>query len=91
VCPMASASSGPGEVNFPIACGGVVVNPGDLVVASEEGIVVIPRADAEDVYKAWRKTLDNEKEMSAGAAAGKQAGADEIDRQLAQLKTEILP
>jgi regulator of RNase E activity RraA len=37
---------GPGEVNVPIACGGVVVNPGDIIVADEDGIVVIPRQDA---------------------------------------------
>lgn len=34
---------GPGEINFPICCGGVVVNPGDLVVADGAGIVAVPR------------------------------------------------
>lgn len=34
---------GPGEINFPICCGGVVVNPGDLVIADIAGIVVVPR------------------------------------------------
>ncbi len=38
---------GPGEVNVPIACGGVVVHPGDIVVADANGIVVIPPAAAE--------------------------------------------
>jgi RraA family protein len=33
---------GPGEINFPISCGGVVVNPGDVVVADAAGIVVVP-------------------------------------------------
>ncbi len=37
---------GPGEVNVPIACGGVVVNPGDIVVADANGIVAIPPAAA---------------------------------------------
>ncbi|HUY99875.1 MAG TPA: hypothetical protein VMU89_05960 [Thermomicrobiaceae bacterium] len=40
---------GPGEVNVPIACGGVVVNPGDIVVADEDGIVVVPPARAAEV------------------------------------------
>lgn len=40
---------GPGEVNVPIACGGVVVNPGDIVVADEDGIVVIRPSEAEEV------------------------------------------
>jgi RraA family protein len=34
---------GPGEINYPIACGGVVVNPGDIVVADSAGIVVVPK------------------------------------------------
>jgi regulator of RNase E activity RraA len=40
---------GPGEVNVPIACGGVVVNPGDIVIADEDGIVVVRPDDAEYV------------------------------------------
>jgi len=34
--------SGPGEINYPICCGGVVVNPGDIVVADASGVIVIP-------------------------------------------------
>jgi hypothetical protein len=34
---------GPGEVNYPIACGGTVINPGDVMVADASGIVAIPR------------------------------------------------
>jgi regulator of RNase E activity RraA len=40
---------GPGEVNYPICCGGVVVNPGDVVVADAFGVVLIPRDNAEDI------------------------------------------
>lgn len=41
-----------GEVNVPIACGGVVVEPGDIIVADEDGIVVVPASSAEDVVAA---------------------------------------
>ena len=34
---------GPGEINYPIACGGVVVNPGDVIVGDLNGVVVVPR------------------------------------------------
>lgn len=37
---------GPGEINYPICCGGVVVNPGDILIARMSGIVVIPRDHA---------------------------------------------
>jgi 4-hydroxy-4-methyl-2-oxoglutarate aldolase len=38
-----------GEVNVPIACGGVVVFPGDIIVADEDGIVVVPSQSVEQV------------------------------------------
>ncbi len=47
--PIPAKRGGAGEINTPIRCGGVVVNPGDVVVADEEGIVVVPRARAEEV------------------------------------------
>ncbi|REJ88815.1 MAG: RraA family protein [Planctomycetota bacterium] len=34
---------GPGEINFPICCGGVVTNPGDIVVADSAGVVIVPQ------------------------------------------------
>jgi 4-hydroxy-4-methyl-2-oxoglutarate aldolase len=50
--PHASAKRRPGEVNVPIACGGVIVEPGDLVVADSEGIVVVPRTQVARVWDA---------------------------------------
>ena len=40
-----------GTLNQPIDCGGVKVNSGDLVVADEEGIVVIPKSEQDNVYQ----------------------------------------
>jgi RraA family protein len=40
--PIGPLHRGPGEINYPICCGGVVVNPGDVVVADPAGVVVIP-------------------------------------------------
>jgi regulator of RNase E activity RraA len=49
VSPIPAKRVGEGGMNVQIRCGGVVVEPGDVVVADEEGIVVVPRARAEDV------------------------------------------
>jgi len=51
VSPIPGAKDGPGEINGTITCGGVTVNPGDVIVADEEGIVVVPRAQAAEVLK----------------------------------------
>ena len=49
VIPIPGAKEGPGEINGPVRCGGAAVRPGDIVVADEEGIVVVPLARAAEV------------------------------------------
>ena len=39
------------DMNVPIACGGVAVYPGDIVVADVDGVVIVPRDMAEDVAR----------------------------------------
>ena len=65
--PIPAAKEGPGEINHPIRCGGVVVNPGDVVVADDEGIVVIPLARAEDVLKKAQAKADADAKQSLDA------------------------
>lgn len=43
VSPGTGPKSGPFEINVPVCCGGVIVEPGDVVSASMEGLVVVPR------------------------------------------------
>lgn len=43
VTPIGPLHRGPGEINFPIQCGGIVVHPGDIIAGDPNGVVVIPR------------------------------------------------
>lgn len=53
--PGGSYKEGPGELNVPISCGGISVNPGDIILADPDGVIVIPRKDAAKVLEDAKK------------------------------------
>jgi len=59
-----------GDVNTPIVCAGQLVNPGDLIIADDDGVVVIRRSEAADVLKKSRKRIADEAEKRHKLASG---------------------
>lgn len=53
-----------GTLNQPIICGGVQVNPGDILVADEEGIAVIPAARQDDIWTLAKQRMDKDEAQS---------------------------
>lgn len=73
--PIGPLHRGPGEINFPICCGGVVVHPGDLVVADSSGIVIVPQAHITQTYRMLVDYLESSAEYRRNLSAGKFSNA----------------
>ncbi|WP_223525068.1 4-carboxy-4-hydroxy-2-oxoadipate aldolase/oxaloacetate decarboxylase [Pseudomonas sp. A-B-26] len=59
-----------GSVNLPLVCGGQLVNPGDVVVADDDGVVIVRRAEVPQVLKASRARADLEEQKALRLAKG---------------------
>src|SRR5690606_18024350 len=61
---------GPGEVNVPVSIGGQIIQPGDVIVADEDGIVSFPVAMADALVQKAREHAAKEERIMAEIAAG---------------------
>ncbi len=79
---------GPGEINVPLAIGGMVIEPGDLIVGDEDGFVALPYDHAEAILAAaWNKNEAENKQMTAILAGNSDRAW--VDASLAKLGCEI--
>jgi 4-hydroxy-4-methyl-2-oxoglutarate aldolase len=59
-----------GSVNVPVVCAGTLVNPGDVVLADDDGVVVVAREEAEEVLAASQAREEREERSRARYQAG---------------------
>ena len=87
--PIGPLHRGPGEINFPISCGGIVINPGDIVCADEDGVVVVRQEFAEKTLQILLAREKNSRAYIESVKAG-QFSNTWVDRILQDSQCQIL-
>ena len=82
----AGGKLGMGEVNVPISCGGVSVNPGDMFVGDADGVLVIPHSIERKVVQSAKEKLKKDEEREKRISGDRQATLDYLDSMLSKLK-----
>jgi regulator of RNase E activity RraA len=75
VSPIGPLHRGPGEINYPICAGGIVVHPGDIIVGDLNGVVVVPQAIAGELLGRLRARAAREAEYTAAVRRGEFSNA----------------
>ena len=82
IVPNVAAIAGYGEVNVRIQCAGQAVSPGDIIVADENGVVVVPTAAAADILERTLRLLETEhvlqEKLRGGATIGELIEVDKV-------------
>lgn len=80
---------GPGEINVPISLSGMIVNPGDIVVGDEDGLVTVPLDRAEEILALAQKHQQMEEEIMRSINEGR-IDRSWIDKTLTEKGCEVL-
>jgi regulator of RNase E activity RraA len=83
VTPFGPLHRGPGELNYSISCGGIVINPGDIVIADMSGVAVVRREFAQDTLALLRSHRARMSQYVRDVKAGRFSN-DWVDAQLDQ-------
>jgi regulator of RNase E activity RraA len=80
---IASGAERPGWLNVPVICGGVIVRPGDIILADCDGVVVLPRSVAASI-------LDRSQGYQSQAASDNAAAVPYFERRGSEAKARAL-
>ena len=69
-CIRGTTKNNSGLINHPTLFGGIIVNPGDLVLGDDDGLVIIPQAKIKSVLESSLKRVEKEKEKAKDLARG---------------------
>ncbi|MFD0681340.1 MULTISPECIES: RraA family protein [unclassified Paenibacillus] len=75
---------GPGEINVPVSIGGMTVNPGDIIIGDEDGLVAVPVEIADALLEKVRQTQKIEDDIISTLEAGGSINRDWVDEMLKQ-------
>ena len=78
-----------GKWDFPVSCGGISVNPGDIILADPDGVIVIPRKDAPQILEDAKKFQAADESKLAAAKNGT-AKREWVEKTLAAKEFEII-
>lgn len=70
ICAQGTVKATPGSVNVSVVIGGIVIQAGDVIVADDDGVVCVPRTEAEEVAAAGERRVAYEEQIMAGLARG---------------------
>ncbi len=71
LAPSGTRKEDPGELGGSIQCGGTTVDPGDIIVAGRDGVIVIPAAAMSGLQSRLQQIVEKETRIKQGIAAGK--------------------
>ena len=66
ITPNGPYKNGPGEMNFPVSFGGIIINPGDILVGDSDGLIAIDPKNAEELAKIAKAYHEGEENQLDG-------------------------